>query len=59
MVIPAQPESVQDIDTMGPFFTLPTGENITKFDVAVQGDPDRRLLGFSSNKVMEAATFWR
>ena len=56
MAIPAKPESVQDIDTTSPFFSLPRGENITKLDVTVEGDPDRRLLGLSSNKVMEAAT---
>ena len=53
MVIPAQPDHIKDIDTTGVFFCL-GGENITRFDVDVHGDQNRRLLGFTSNKVFEA-----
>ena len=55
MVIPPQPEQVKDIEPAGVFFTLRSGENITKLDADIQGDENRRILGFSSDKVLEAA----
>ena len=55
-VIPVQPEQIRDIDTTGPFFTLPNEENMTKIDVNVNGQENCRILGFSSDKIMEAGT---
>ena len=55
MVIPPQPDHIRDIETAGVFFTLRNGENIVKFDVNVNGDENRRLMGFTSTKVFEAS----
>ena len=52
MVIPCQPDQTSQINTEGPFFTLQSGENLTKVDLNINDNPNRRLLGFSSNKVM-------
>ena len=56
MVIPTQPNELKDIDPSGPFFTLPSGENMTKIDVYIRDDPKRRVLGFTSDKLIEAGT---
>ena len=55
-VIPVQPEQIRDIDTTGLFFTLPNEEHMTKIDVNVNGQENRRSLGYSSDKIMEAGT---
>ena len=54
LVIPANPEYIKDIETQGIFFTLKSGENINKFDVYVQDAENRRILGFTSSRVLEA-----
>ena len=55
-VILVQPEQIRDIDTTGPFFTLPNEENMTKIYMNVNGQENGRILGFSSDKIMEAGT---
>ena len=54
MVIPAAPECVSELDTSGPFFTLENGENMVKYDTSVNGDPNRRLIFMTSDKIMQA-----
>ena len=54
-VIPAEPEFIEDLQTTGPFFTLESGESMVKFDGCVGGDPSRRVIILSSDKVIKAA----
>ena len=54
MVIPAVPECVSKLVTAGPFFTLENGENMVKYDTSVNGDPTRRLIFMTSDKIMQA-----
>ena len=53
-VVPANPEKAEDIDIMCPFFMTSSGENICKASVNVGGDPRRRLLLLTTDKVMSA-----
>ena len=52
-VIPANPEEPVNIDTSCPFFLTSSGENICKASVDIGGDPRRRLLLLTTDKVME------
>ena len=52
-VIPPNPEEVANIDTTCPFFLSSSGENICKASIEVGGDPRRRLLLLTTDKVME------
>ena len=54
-VIPAAPDCVGDIDTMGPFFTLESGESMVKYDTLINDNRDRRLIFLSSEKILRAA----
>ena len=51
-VIPANPEEPVNIDTSCPFFLTSSGENICKASVDIGGDPRRRLLLLTTDKVM-------
>ena len=53
LVIPPNPDRVQDIDTSGPFFLLPSGESMVKVDTNVGGLQSSRFLGMTSDKLME------
>ena len=53
-VVPDNPEVPNDIDIDCPFFLRSSGENICKASVNVAGDPQRRLLLLTSDKVMKA-----
>ena len=52
-VIPPNPEEAANIDTTCPFFLTSSGENICKASIEVGGDPRRRLLLLTTDKVME------
>ena len=54
-VIPANPDTVEEIDITGPFFTLESGESMVKHDSFINEDRSRRLLILTSDKVMKAA----
>ena len=52
-VIPPNPEEPVNIDTSCPFFLTSSGENICKASVDIGGDPRRRLLLLTTDKVMK------
>ena len=53
-VVPANPEEAHEIETDCPFFLRSSGENICKASIYVGGDPRRRLLLLTTEKVMRA-----
>ena len=53
-VVPANPEAPENVDTECPFFLTDKGENICKASVYVDGDPRRRLILLTTDRVMEA-----
>ena len=53
-VVPVNPEAAVDIDIDSPFFLTSSGENICKASFDVGGDPRRRVLLFTTDKVMSA-----
>ena len=53
-VVPANPERAVDVDTECPFFLTSSGENICKASVNVAGDPRRRVMLLTTDRVMSA-----
>ena len=53
-VIPPNPEQAADIDISCPFFLTESGENICKASFNIAGNPRRRVMILTTEKVMEA-----
>ena len=53
-VVPVNPDTADEITTDCPFFLTPGGENICKASINVGGDPRRRILLLTTDKVMSA-----
>ena len=53
-VIPPNPELPADIDTNCPFFMTQSGENICKASINVAGNPRRRIILLTTDRVMQA-----
>ena len=54
LVIPPNPELPGDIDSSGPFFLTQSGENICKASIDVAGNPRRRVMLLTTDRVMQA-----
>ena len=53
-VIPTEPELAKDIDMNCPHFLTQAGENVCKATIDVAGNPRRRVMLFTTDRVMEA-----
>ena len=53
-VIPPNPELPADIDTSCPFFLTQSGENICKASIDIAGNPRRRVMLLTTDRVMQA-----
>ena len=54
LVVPTNPDTVNEIDIECPFFLTPGGENICKASINVAGDPRRRVMLLTTDKVLSA-----
>ena len=54
LVIPTEPELAKDIDMNCPHFLTQAGENVCKATIDVAGNPRRRVMLFTTDRVMEA-----